>query len=620
MANEEKVKLDVSALKVLDLSFRIYSASNMSCNNTLTGFIGLILLDESPLYRRMIDLKITKEQIEEISVQLISNNLENCKEETPQMILDLSSEGYIFSLSSELYSILNEASYISKKNYDKSSVGINELIAAYCEKKPDLIDDFLSLCSAYTGKEIIKMNREAFIEQIVIPRNISGCLRILNSNFKPDEMLCEILGRDTETLELLRILSKCKKRNAVLVGPTGVGKTAITEKLTWMIVTGNCPESFKNSIIISLDINALISGTKYRGSAEQRFEDLIHFLENNPNCILFIDEIHTLLGAGACRDGDLDLANALKPILARGDTQVIGATTSEEYERYFSRDSALKRRFEKILVREPKTNEIYPMIKNQIKKLSEFHHVEISEEIVGDAIFYASCFNKETRNPDRTLDLIDNVMASVCLTGRSHVTKNDILGIFSSKEDIFNKTPTPVKIALAYHEAGHYIVHRYSNLICNYKTIALSIMPAENYLGAHVYELDEEILSLNSLEYYIQLIGCKLAGRIGEEMFSKQLSSGASSDIETATNIAKDVVVRYGLVPTFSTYRSYGTDEKLVDSKVIARANEEVDFLLEKSRMYAKYILKHHSAELEKVVNALLKNHMLSAKELDALF
>lgn len=115
-----------------------------------------------------------------------------------------------------------------------------------------------------------------------------------------------------------------------------------------MIATGNCPENFKDSVVISLDVTSIIAGTKFRGTAEERFNDLIAFLENNPQCILFIDEIHLLLGAGACFEGALDLANALKPILARGNTRVIGATTEQEYTKYFSKDGALKRRFEKL--------------------------------------------------------------------------------------------------------------------------------------------------------------------------------------------------------------------------------------------------------------------------------
>lgn len=143
---------------------------------------------------------------------------------------------------------------------------------------------------------------------------------MLQNEYSKDSKECHICGREEETKALIRILMKKTKRNAVLVGNAGVGKTALAEKFTWMIVTGNCPKKFQDNIVVKLDVNDIVAGTQYRGSAEERFQQLIQFLEKNPKCILFIDEIHLLLGAGACREGDLDLANALKPLLARGET------------------------------------------------------------------------------------------------------------------------------------------------------------------------------------------------------------------------------------------------------------------------------------------------------------
>lgn len=136
-----------------------------------------------------------------------------------------------------------------------------------------------------------------------------------------------------------------------MVGYPGVGKTAIIEKFVYSIVKGTCPEKFKDSVVLSLDVTSIVAGTQYRGQAEERFQDLIDFLENYPKCILFIDEIHTVLGAGACKDGELDLANALKPILARGDTQVIGATTFDEYEKYFQEMGHFKGGLKKLLLK-----------------------------------------------------------------------------------------------------------------------------------------------------------------------------------------------------------------------------------------------------------------------------
>lgn len=223
---------------------------------------------------------------------------------------------------------------------------------------------------------------------------------------------------------MVQILLKANKRNVILVGEPGVGKTALVEKLAWQIVTGNCVDDLKDCIIVSLDVNALIAGTKYRGMAEERFTILINFLESNPKCILFIDEVHLLLGAGSCADSSLDLANALKPLLARGTTRVIGATTSAEYEKYFSTDGALKRRFEKLYVKEPSSNEVLPMIRNQVKYLQDYHGVSISTHMLNYIMLNAACFNFETCNPDRTLDLVDKAMVSAKIDGKKKVQKS----------------------------------------------------------------------------------------------------------------------------------------------------------------------------------------------------
>ena len=176
---------------------------------------------------------------------------------------------------------------------------------------------------------------------------------------------------------------------------------------------------FKKFKMIVLDVNALIAGTSYRGDAEERIKDLIQFLKDNHDVILFIDEVHTILGAGSCFEGEMDLANALKPILARGDTIVLGATTQEEYEKYFQRDGALSRRFEKVIVKEPLAHNVYPMIKNKIAILSDFHKVTISKDIVNYAVMIVCCFafgvSAEESVPDGLVYTVDT--DSVTVTG-----------------------------------------------------------------------------------------------------------------------------------------------------------------------------------------------------------
>ena len=529
-------------------------------------------------------------------------------------------------ITKELYEVLHLACKIAEKMYNDTRVTNEYMFAAFTEIMPDIYLEFIMSCLGTNAilPDTVMDNAEMtkFENKFTIPRTLASFLTVLNNNYSTNEEYCRILGREKETDTLIKILTKATKRNAVLVGYPGVGKTAIVEKLVWNIVKGNCPDRFKNSKVLALDVTAIVADTKYRGTAEARFQELIKFLENNPGCILFIDEIHTILGAGACKDGELDLANSLKPILARGDTQVIGATTFDEYEKYFSKDGALKRRFEKIIVREPKSDELYDMIKNQILSLEEFHHTKISKELVDFAILNASCFNYETKNPDRTLDLLDRTMAGAELKGKTEVSKEDILDNFDIRKKQFERMSEKKKMATAYHEAGHYIVQHFSSELQHYRTLAISIIPAEDYLGVNVFEEDEYATPSSNREFYIQMIAKLLGGRRAEKLYSKELSAGANSDLTKATRIAKDMITRYGLDEDFTEDRVYlrESENPMYTEKIIEKISGEIDKILNEAKKYADNILSMHQAELEILVEELMKKGMVSKVELEKIF
>lgn len=614
--------------------FAIYSARDISSKIGYPIvpkeilFIVLYGMPSTPVYKYLVSKGIEEKEIEKKRTKLFNEMAAGEREYQayPFSVSLNKNAPDIMLIDQDILKLFDCASKIANEQYGEKYIGLKHMVAAFAELYPKdfmhIMKSFIpSIGTASSLNEVEYLGGDVMFD-FEIPRNLSSFLTVLNSKYSKVSKECHICGRDEETKELIKILMKKTKRNAVLIGDAGVGKTALVEKFTWMIVTGNCPEKLKESIVLSLDVNAIIAGTQYRGSAEERFNQLINFLETNPRCILFVDEIHLLLGAGACRDGDLDLANALKPLLARGDTRVIGATTEEEYKKYFSKDSALKRRFEKIYVREPRASEVYDMIKNQIKLLEEAHQTTISKELVDAVIFKASCFNFETRNPDRTLDLLDKTMVCAELAGRNVVIEEDILENFNVNQKKFDKMSKESKAATAYHEAGHYIATKFSPEIIEYVLMAVSIIPAQAYLGINVFEIDPDITPSHNKNYYIQYIGSILAGRIAERMYSHTLTAGATSDLEKATEIARNVVTLYGLDEDFSQDRVFIRDNKnnMCNDQMISDINARMDKILLEARKYTEKLLVDNRKYLDALAEALIERGMMSNQEIEELF
>lgn len=456
-----------------------------------------------------------------------------------------------------------------------------------------------------------------------IPFVLAGFLNTVNDKIDATKP-CEILKRDKEAELLWNIMLKKNKRNAVIVGEAGVGKTALVEKITYDVNKGTCPKEFEKFKVISLDVNSLIAGTSYRGDAEERIKDVIDFLENNHDVILFIDEVHTILGAGSCFEGEMDLANALKPILARGDTIVIGATTEAEYKKYFKKDAALSRRFEKVEVKEPMAKDVYPMIKNKIQGLSEFHGVKITRKMVQYAIMIAGCFAFEKKNPDKTLDLIDRAMVAAKRDGKSYVDKTSILKNFGIFFKMFKDMSEDSKKEIAYHEAGHYIVGKASGRLIRYNWLAVSIMPAEDYLGVTVSEDDDEKVPFCNIDYFIDDIAFDLGGRVAENIFRKTFTSGASADLDNATRMAFHVVSKLamGSGAEILKNRIFLNCENypMFSEKATDIINDEVTKLLDKAYKRAEQLLTENRDILEAIVPALLEKHIMSETELDKIW
>jgi ATP-dependent Clp protease ATP-binding subunit ClpA len=220
-----------------------------------------------------------------------------------------------------------------------------------------------------------------------------------------------LIGRAFEIERAAQILCRRRKNNPLLVGEPGVGKTAIAEGLAWMVVEGKVPEPLKDAVVYSLDLGALLAGTKYRGDFEKRLKALLNDLKKQPNAILFIDEIHTIIGAGAASGGVMDASNLLKPALASGDIKCMGSTTFQEYRGIFEKDRALARRFQKIDVVEPTVEETIGILRGLKKRFEDHHHVEYTDAALKSAAELSARYINDRHLPDKAIDVIDEVGA-----------------------------------------------------------------------------------------------------------------------------------------------------------------------------------------------------------------
>ena len=242
-----------------------------------------------------------------------------------------------------------------------------------------------------------------------------------------------VIGRSQEIQRVIQILSRRTKNNPVLMGEPGVGKTAIVEALAQRIAGGDIPETLQGKRLVTLDMGALVAGTKYRGEFEERLKKVIEEIKSSGNCVLFIDEMHTIVGAGAA-EGAVDAANILKPSLARGELQCIGATTMDDYRKHVERDPALERRFQPIVVNEPTIDETTEILLGVKSRYEDHHHLDISEEAVRAAAHLSARFIADRYLPDKAIDLVDEASSRVRL--RSSTTPLSVKEVTQVLENV----------------------------------------------------------------------------------------------------------------------------------------------------------------------------------------
>lgn len=356
-----------------------------------------ILKNNQDLGNKFKKYKITYKSFKE---ELI--NLVGIGDNTPDLLL----------YSTTLKTILENVIIESRETGDEISV--NELLLSLLNEGEgkairillSLGVDINKLYSDISEKRKIKQKKSKKL--IVEELGVDLTKRAKNNELDP------VIGRDIELNRVIEILSRRTKNNPLLIGEAGVGKTAIAEELARRIVSGNVPMPLKNKRIISVDMACTVAGTKYRGEFEERIKKMVKELEDNDDVIIFIDEIHTLVGAGGA-EGAIDASNILKPALARGKLKLIGATTISEYKKFIEKDNALDRRFQKVFVEEPDKSNLKNILMNLKSIYEAYHGVKIEEKLIDKIIELSDRYIYDRCEPDKSIDILDEVCTKVSL-------------------------------------------------------------------------------------------------------------------------------------------------------------------------------------------------------------
>ncbi len=402
------MELTKTAKKVLSIAMQ----ESIRFGHTYVGtehiLLGL-LIEKSGLAHNIL----TMHGIDEITVRkMIEQNIDSGSD-----VLTMEASGYSPSAKRILKKAEDEA-----KELHTDKVGTEHILMAILKDKDCLA---IRIINTIKGSNVKKMYVDLLNalgssdKSLNLKRNDPFSTTPVLDAFSKDltdyakhDLIDPVIGRDQEINRVIQILSRRTKNNPCLIGEPGVGKTSIAEGLALMINEGNIPELLKDMRVVMLDISGMVAGTKYRGEFEERIKRIIEELSANKNIILFIDEIHTIIGAGGA-EGALDAANILKPALARGEIQVIGATTRDEFRKHIEKDAALERRFQTVEVKEPSEEESIEILKGLKKRYETFHKVTISDKAIVAAVKLSVRYIPDRNLPDKAIDLVDEACSKL---------------------------------------------------------------------------------------------------------------------------------------------------------------------------------------------------------------
>ena len=409
-------------------NFTIKSQEAIQKAQMLTQLNGQQQLENEHIFKAIFEVD---ENVAPYLLKKLNVNVDLFKQILDKMIASFPKvSGGEITLSRDANTTLNEAEIIAKKGNDEY-VSIEHLILAIFNSRS-------KVAQVLKDQGVTKKALESAIEELrkgerVTSQSAEETYNALNKYAKNLNELARngkldpVIGRDEEIRRVLQILTRRTKNNPMLVGEPGVGKTAIAEGLAHRIVDGDVPDNLKDKIIFSLDMGALIAGAKYKGEFEERLKSVVKEVTSaEGDIVLFIDEIHTLIGAGG-GEGAMDAANILKPALARGELRAIGATTLDEYQKYFEKDKALERRFQKVMVDEPDTESAISILRGIKEKYETHHKVRIKDDAIIAAVELSQRYITNRFLPDKAIDLMDEAASKLRMEINSKPEELDVL-------------------------------------------------------------------------------------------------------------------------------------------------------------------------------------------------
>ena len=465
---------------------KVLVQSNKEKNDLKHEYVGSehlllsILKNNNEISNKFKKYKITYKKIKEEIIDIIGigekeNNLilytPLVKRIIEDLIIDSKENGEEITSNLILLSILNEGEGTAVRILLSLGVDINKLYSDLSEKR--------------NIKQ--KKNKKLSIEEL----GVDLSKKALNNELDP------VIGRDEEVNRVIEILSRRCKNNPLLIGSAGVGKTAIVEELARRISIGNVPLNLKNKKIISVDMCALVAGTKYRGEFEEKIKKLIRELEDNEDIIIFIDEIHTIVGAGGA-EGAIDASNIFKPALARGKIKLVGATTEEEYKKYIEKDNALDRRFQKVFVEEPDKNTLKDILMKLKGIYENYHNVKISENIIDKIIYLSDRYIYDRYEPDKSIDILDEVCTRVSL--KENIEEKEIIKL----EKEINKINENKKKSIINqnYDKAYLLKEQEEKLLDKLNKIKLNLVKKKKYKKVLIDDLYEVISSKTKIPVY----------------------------------------------------------------------------------------------------------------------